>query len=459
MASSVVVTDYDTLIQNLAENSKTVLCNAAFGAGAYAIGGALLGFPPTSPAAALVTGGALMTALTLCPSRPSEDAIFGSPPDFSGGQCLVQYNFEYFYSPSGGGDATRVTGGVGIGPISVFQFIQKNDGFGRLAWFIRKKSGSDPGVIDLPQGLTVAAWTLTGLRLFREDGLPDNCGDAPRTGGQIIRNPTGGDTLNPTTVVDNRDYSVTIPVNFDIGGVSNVLNLKFGPIKIGSLLPLNFVINIGGSEYGFRQKPGGDLEPFDHNPDPDGVHDKTEELLKKIKECVCTPAVDLDMLLLPVGTDDEGCGLMTETLLVPKGSVSDGQFQRFVASAQLAQAGCEAQSPVQLPEEMIYSASTTMDGRELFTGKIAPDVVSLILRITDIRPEGPEKLNLYEASNQRKFGSVAFVTDGVQGGGDYIYVFDTEAYIPLPRRGKDGRLRILMKKGLSFEVWDSGERL
>jgi hypothetical protein len=83
----------------------------------------------------------------------------------------------------------------------------------------------------------------------------------------------------------------------------------------------------------------------------------------------------------------------------------------------------------------------------------------LFLKITEIRDDGPEKINLYQASNQRKFGSVSFVTDGVVGGGDYIYIFDQETYIPLPRRGKEGRLRILMKKGLTFEVYDAGERL
>lgn len=83
----------------------------------------------------------------------------------------------------------------------------------------------------------------------------------------------------------------------------------------------------------------------------------------------------------------------------------------------------------------------------------------MVLKITEIRPDGPAKIDLFPASNQRKFGSVSFVTDGVQGGGDYVYVFDTETYIPLPTRGKEGRLRILMKKGLSFEVYDSGERV
>ena len=459
MASSVVVTDFDSLSQNFAENSKQVLCSAAFGAGAYAIGGALLGFPPLSPAGALVTGGSLLAALALCPNNANGDLILGSPPNFVGGQCLTTYNYSYSYRPSGGGDPTTAGGELGVGPISVFEFVQKNDSFGRFAWFLRKQSGSETTPVDISLGLTVSAWTLSDLRLSRQDGLPDNCGDKPRTGGQIVRNPSSGDTLNPATVVDNRDYSTVIPVEFNLGGISSVLNLSFGPIRIGSLFPLNFNIKIGDSDYKFKQRPDGVLEPVETSPDPDGVTDRIEDILKEIRGCVCTPAVDLDMLLLPTVSNEQTCSIETETLLVPKGSVSDAQFERFVASANLAKQACENNEVEQLPMELIYSASTTQDGREIFTGKIKPEVVSLFLKITEIRDDGPEKINLYQASNQRKFGSVSFVTDGVVGGGDYIYIFDQETYIPLPRRGKEGRLRILMKKGLTFEVYDAGERL
>jgi hypothetical protein len=293
----------------------------------------------------------------------------------------------------------------------------------------------------------------------RVDGQPDNCGDAPNTGGQVISNVTNGDTIDNSSVVNNSDFSTVIPVAFNLGGISNTLNLEFGPIEIESLLPVSFNINIGGSNFKFKEKPDGTLEPEPVNPDKSKPNNKLEKILKDIQDCVCTPGVELDMLLLPVVSDDVGCELMTETFLVPKGSVSDGQFQRFVASANFAREGCLAMNVEQLPQSLIFSASTTDDGRELFTGKIKPDVISLILKITEIRESGPPKINLYAASNQRKFGSVSFVADGVRGGGDYIYVFDEETYIPLPKRGKEGRLRILMKKGLSFEVYDSGERV
>jgi hypothetical protein len=459
MASSVVIRDATSLAQNFSENSKQVLCSAAFGAGAYAIGGSLLGFPPLTPAGALVTGGALLAALTLCPSGASGDAVFGTPPPFQGGQCPVQYYVKVDLAYADGHHEYPEQ--VVYGRVKGLDFVDP-PGPPAYGLYLLTGSASDPNAVLFlaiylgPQS-NISSYSI--IQLSRMDGNPDDCGNLPRSGGQIVRSPGSGDTLNPSTVIDNRDYSTVIPVEFNLGGISNTLNLRFGEIRIGSLLPLNFNINIGGADYRFRQKPDGDLEPVETNPDSSGASDRTEELLKKIKECVCTPAVDLDLLLLPVVSDGVGCELVTETLLVPKGSVSDAQFERLVASANLAREGCLAKNVEQLPQSLIFSASTTDDGREIFTGKIKPDVISLILKITEIRESGPPKINLYAASNQRKFGSVSFVTDGVSGGGDYIYVFDEETYLPLPVRGKEGRLRILMKKGLTFEVYDSGERV
>lgn len=459
MPSDVIVTDRNSLAQNFSENSKQVLCSAAFGAGAYAIGGSLLGFPPLTPAGALVTGGALITALALCPSNASQEAIFGSPPTFSGGQCSAVYDVVVrLFAPNG---SSQDTEGRIQGPVRGLRFLDPPSVNLSGLYIVGSGGGGPDGesyaIVSSGSPAQIPSSNIVSVR--RVDGQPDNCGNAPNTGGQIISNVTNGDTIDNSKVVNNSDFSTVIPVEFNLGGISNTLNLQFGPIEIESLLPVSFNINIGGSNFRFKERPDGTLEPEPTNPDKSKPNDKLEKTLKEVKDCVCTPVVDLDMLLLPVVLDDGGCKIVTETFLVPKGSVSDSQFQRFVDSANLAREGCLSAIVSQLPQTLIFSASTTDDGREIFTGKIAPDVVSLVLKITDIRESGPPKINLYAASNQRKFGSVSFVMDGVRGGGDYLYVFDEETYIPLSKRGKEGRLRILMKKGLSFEVYDSGERV
>jgi hypothetical protein len=166
----------------------------------------------------------------------------------------------------------------------------------------------------------------------------------------------------------------------------------------------------------------------------------------------------MDLLYLPLVDSKASCDIVSAEFLVPKGSVSSGLVDSFISSAILAKAECGRESPEQLPESPILVATTGSGGAEIFTEKIAPEVVSLRVEITDFNEEILPKISLYPDSNQRKFGSVNYCSDSGSGGGDYIYVFDNSTYVPLPKRAKDGRLRVLFKPGTSFIIYDTGER-
>jgi hypothetical protein len=465
MASSVVVSDFASLSQNFSENAKTVLCNAAFGAGAYAIGGRLLGLPALTPAGAIVTAGSLVAALTLCPSNADQGAIFGQgDPGFTGGQCVgILYGVRQVFRNKFNGSTIEGNEGVYAGPVgSITKFLAPGPFGPSLNFTI--VSGDHPEGISFDAQLADSTWEYLNSRVYRKDGLPDNCGNPRPPGGQVIVGPSGGDQIKGDTIVDNSDHSEVINVTTSFGGISNSLNLRFGDIVIKSLFPLNFNIDIGGTRYGFGQKPNGDLEPREVNPDPESPESSDDlqrqllKTMKEVKECVCTPGVELDMLHMPLVDEALGCEVFTTDLLVPKGSVSNSLYEKFLSSALLASVACKSTSPTQLGETLIYAATTLEDGRELFTGEIAEEVISLRLKITDVQSNGPDRLSIYPAANQRKFGSVSYTLKDYAGGGDYIYIFDSDTYLPLPHRAKKGRLRILMKAGVSFEVYDTGER-
>lgn len=459
LPSSIVVSDRQSLAANFAENSKNVLCQAAFGAGAYAIGGRLLGLPALTPAGALVTAGALIAGLTLCPSNAEGGAIFGEPPAFSGGQCPVLYEWRVGLQIIGDPGPPSIVSKTVQGPLAEkrieVRLLPNGTPFYWRVW----RTVGDSQLSEEGLGASPNSSNIVLDELVRVDGQPDNCGNPPNSGGQIISSNSEGDTIDNSTVVNNQDYSLTIPISVDLGGISNVLNLRFGDIRIGSLLPLNFKINIGGVDFGFREKPEGDLEPYETSPDSESVTDKIEQLLKGIKECVCKPEVDMDLLYLPLVAPEVSCDITSAEFLVPKGSVDSALIDSFIGSAVLAKTACESSSPVQLAESQIFSGTTGLGGAEIFTEIIEPDVVSLKLVITDFDEESLPKISLYPDSNQRKFGSVNYCGDGSKGGGDYIYVFDNSTHIPLPKRAKPGRLRLLLKPGTSFIVFDTGERL
>lgn len=459
MPSNIVVRDRDSLVSNFAENSKSVLCSAAFGAGAYAIGGRLLGLAPLNPPAALVTAGALLGALTLCPSSANNGAIFGEPPNFSGGQCPVLYSWRIGLQIIGSSGPPNIVSFVVQGPLAEKRIEVRPLPNGTPFYWRVWRTAGDSQLNEEGVGASPNSSNIVLDELVRVDGQPDNCGNAPNSGGQIISNTVTGDTIDNSTVVNNQDYSIVIPVTVDVGGISNTLNVNFGPIVIGSLLPLTFDIDIGGTNFKFREKPDGQLEPVETNPDKDLPENKIEKLLSEIKGCVCKPEVDLDLLYLPVVDSSTSCDVRSASFLIPKGSVNDSLVDMFVSSAVLASEACERVVPEQLPESQIFAATVSSGGAEIFTELIDNEVISLRVKITAYDEGLLPQISSYPDSNQRKFGSVSYVGPSVEGGGDYIYVFDTDTYIPLPRRGKEGRLRILFKPGTSFQVFDTGERI
>lgn len=458
-SSPVVVSDRPSLMQNFSENAVNFVCDTTFATGSYAIGGSLLGLAKLTPPGRLITGAALLGAMAFCPARPNSDSIFGAPANFVGGQCIATYNWRLDYQLKTGGPTTTFRDGAAQGPIRVFELFKKLDDGVRPVWYFRVQGHNDAVPREISTTLNDNVVTVSNPGLYIFDGRPDDCGNRPLEGGQVITNIVEGDTIDNSKVVDNRDYSVTVPVQFSFGGYSSVLNLRFGDLVIKSLLPLSFNLNIGGSNFSFEEDEDGAVKPTKTNPDPDGVESRIEELLKQIKECVCRPEVDLDLLYVPVVNSSESCTIKDIELLVPKGSVSFSSVDAFRRTASDARSYCLSKLVEQLPEKQIFAATVTSGGKEIFTGEIDTDVVSLRIKIDNYDEALLPKIGLFPDSNQHKFGSVAFVTSGVEGGGAYQYVYDTDTYVPLPKRGKKGRLRVLMKSTISFRIFDTGERL
>jgi hypothetical protein len=345
-----------------------------------------------------------------------------------------------------------------FGPVRVFElFIGLVDG-SRRVWFFRVQGANESSPREISTTVAASVATLSSPRLFRVDGLPDDCGDISGGGGQVITNINEGDTINNTSIVDNRDNSVVVQIPVNIGGIQTTMNLKFRDLVIGSLLPLSFTVEIGGTYFGFEEDDDGKIKPTKTNPEKGLPDNKIEELLSKIKECVCKPEVDLDLLFIPVVNGVESCSITTVDVLVPKGSVSDFQYSQLINTADAAKELCQKKALLQLEEKQIFAATVRGGNYEIFTGDIEVDVVSLRVKVIGFDESIVPEITLFSGSNQHKFGSIGFVGSGIQGGGQYLYVYDIDTYLPLPKRGKKGRLRILFKESVSFVVYDTGER-
>lgn len=467
--SDVSVSNLETLSQNFAQNAISTVCQAGLSSGAFAIGSRILGGKPLPPQAALATTAAFLATALLCPAELNPEAVFGKPANFSGGQCSANYGWFQGFTPKGGGDEIRSFVGNYPGPLSVFEVRTIAGSAGGTQYAVAVQGFGMPAPDVRGTGFSPELFDFTTLALTRTDGRPDNCGNPPDTPGQIVVNNNNGDTFNIGSLDNNTNNLYITPVVFNFGGQSFPINMTFGNIEIGSLLPLNFSIEISGTRFGFGQKPDGTIEPRPVNPDPDlpetnadGIQ-KLLDKLEEIRECVCggSPVQEIITAFIPVARQIQNeCAEQEVPLSVLATSYTAEKAQLFFESARLGVIGCESEKEVpQLEETLIFAATTLVDGRELFTGTILPEVVSLRIKITAFQDGLVPAISIYPAANQRKFGSVAFVSESVNGGGDSVYVYDTETYLPLPRRGKPGKLRILMKPLVSFEVYDTGERL
>jgi len=462
--SSTVITGPESLASNFAENSRNFLCQLTFGTGAYAIGGRILGVAKFTPATALVTSGALLAALALCPSGANQGQIVGPPPQFLGGQCPVTYNWvaKMFLNDGGTLRPRPDESGSCLGPIAEFRAPGASSGNTYLGVYNAQgqRIGTGAGLYPSSEPYVLGAITVS-----RADGLPDNCGNIPSQGGQIVRNINTGDTINGDKVVDNSQIIGIAPVTIQVGGISTTLNLSFSDYSIHSFSPYTYTVNVGGVRWGFEIQPDGSGKPFPVNPDPELPTDQTDswkkilDKLQEIKDCVCggdSPVFKADLLDY---LDSEDCMVKKELVYFPESQELNPIISRFIQSAMLAEKTCLDPNPPQVEERLIFAATTLRDGRELFSGDIEPEVVSLRIEITDFAPQLAVPITIYPAADQYKFGSVNFTIKNSNGGGDYVYVFDRNTYLPLPKRGKTGKLRILFKEGISFSVYDTGERL
>lgn len=463
--SEVVVTGPATLAQNFGENSKNFLCQLTFGTGAYAIGGRILGVAKFTPQTALVTSGALLAALALCPSGASQNAIVGVPSELQGGQCPVVYqvvlNYVFNADIAAGNPGIPQTEIVNaIGPLSIRK-LPDSSSAGRFFYQLVNGAGNIPWQFQL----NPSKGDQFSVSVSRTDGGPDNCGSLPNEGGQLIQNTQNGDVINGDTIIDNSTEIGIAPITVNMGGINTTFDVSFGDIQIHAFAPFTYTVVIGGTRWGFRLGSDGNPEPFPVNPDPELPVDQEDswrkviDKLEEIRACVCqgeSPVFKADLLDY---LDLEDCLIKKQQVFFPENEELNPIISRFIASAVAAERTCSEQFPEQLEETIIFAATTLEDGREIFTGKIGPEVVSLRLKILEFVPGLSIPISTYPAANQFKFGSVSFTSENNAGGGDYLYVFDENTYIPLPRRGKPGRLRLLLKERISFEVYDTGERL
>lgn len=147
-------------------------------------------------------------------------------------------------------------------------------------------------------------------------------------------------------------------------------------------------------------------------------------------------------------------------LQVDPASIPSTLEKDLLSSAILAREGCKARTPEQKPE--VRLSSGTVDGvlgRIIQVPLVDPDIVCVRLKVMPERPDDFRQTKIFAGAGQRLFGVIDWHLEGSSGGGSPADVWDMITDFSLPKTGKPRQIKLLLKPGLRWELWDTGLRV
>jgi hypothetical protein len=365
-----------------------------------------------------------------------------------GGQCVTAYDIVFDAFNNGSFWSTGNIPNV-QGPITEARLGSVPNGPGVFllgVWYATATTPRQFFSVGVSQNSAGLPWSLANLRIVRRDGQPDSCGNLPPEFKPDPR-PTPAPPEPPPTVINvTNNYNTTINYNYE-GDTNNYsLDLSFGPIVLAPVLtfPITIPVSISGSvKIGDVKIDFDGLPTFAPNRPSGGTPEPPE-------------CPDTTTIVVPFAIR-ESCSQSSAELEVLTDSLPPALVGRLIDTVNLALESCgEDPRPIQEPEELLSSGTAPNPAGEQFVA-VPDECVSVRLRITS--PGSARQVTTYGTAGQRKYGSLGFAMTNMNGGGDYVYVYDQETYYPLPPRGKPGRVRLLLAPGVGWQLYDTGERL
>lgn len=394
---------------------------------------------------------------TVCPpdTYPHPDP---SGNQFSGGQCDTIYNVKInatlkdYTNPSFSEDA----GYTVTAPGAIQGLIEVSAPKPAQRYAIRSVRPNGQEVVSNVLGTSNNGY-FSGVSievLGRVDGQADNCGNSPRF---------------PTTPIipDNRKRDVPIPVPLPNGSLITVIineieidNTFNIPVNIKLNNNFNLKFDLGGGKFDFPNGVGGggatDLTPVlnattqiqrdlvDLSGTTQDIYDKRIRFIDNnvpIVSCGDDGVVE-QQVSIKVLSD----GVNSETLL------TDNLFAQIYRLLSEGKVDCKPDRAL----ELILAATTVDDDSVTYTALRQPPSLGYLLQIDelDIR-----KLRTYKLSgddSEYGLGNVSIVSSNNAVVGDAIRVFTTKTFVNATNISFPHKVRISLKPGIRYKVYDLG---
>jgi hypothetical protein len=387
------------------------------------------------------------------------------PAPFTGGQCAVRYNLLIRVQRRNG-TFTNTSHGC-WGPINGFRLFE--DGNPDSVYVQCQSRGIEASPSTAPvwdflaggqsggfMGEAAVSYVITSIS--RQDGGADNCGNPPGSSPQIVGDPDA--PLNPEPV------EIPVPPSNGFPGFSVPLSIT--NFKIEKLLGVDGPLvsfDVGGVDLkiDFSKSPpevedgGDDLEDIlrrirDLNKD-------FEEILNQIKECACDQKPEFEQISLPFSMCGENPDLEFKQFQAKKGDFLPEDFAIFTESAMRGLSACPS-SPYLLEESLILQGESSFGQRVFFTDSvIAPEIISVSISLEILQPELHRLFLLAGDQSEGKFGHLDFCLSSQVATSGGIFLWGLRNYFRLPHPHALGKIRVSLRPGLRFRLFDTGERI
>ena len=255
----------------------------------------------------------------------------------------------------------------------------------------------------------------------------------------ILVRPTVNIDLNPSVEINVGPLNF----NFDLGGVTIGINPSFNP-------------RIFSPEVNLPGLPGGNPRPPVLPPAGGGG------VCPDPCEPIELETITVQRIACPLENGEYDPKTETSTVQVLKGEKDAWEllFKQFLPSNERI---CETKDPPDVGMSLIGSGSATISNR-VFYFPVGKKVVSALVRIVAIGNE----VSLYTISTpneeQGKFGNIALCVPGPAGRfsqfADPGWLWCRDTWYQFPSTDLEPRqLRLAIAAGISFEVYDTGERV
>lgn len=388
---------------------------------------------------------------------------------FNGGQCSFEYEFQgsVTANTASGSTATSSPGtwrARTLGPLQG-KFIDYQGPIVNGNQTVRVGFIGSDGVKRVVANIPGSNYVSDTLEVRRVDLGPDNCGDRPPP---PVKVPEVGDIMRPMPIPVPGGPPVIIPVVIPVGvlfkptlqvnvGDINV-NFDAGGVTFSPVFNINPVINRPSGEPQPSLQPAPPLPPLRPPSNPSTGDNDCPDPCQPIE----LETIEVDRILCELKSGDYEPSTQKSNIKVLKGEKDAWTllFNQFIEGNKRL---CETKDAPNVGLSLIGAGTAEPNNRTFFF-PVDDKVVSVIVRIVSI----DSRVTLYTISSpgneQGKFGNVALCVPGVGGSqpqwGDPGWLWCRDTWYGLPKTGlKPRSLRLTLQAGISFEVYDTGERL